>query len=123
MPGEYDFGRMQEEAARRMREMQARARSPQGSRPRHTQAGASTEASHEPPSERPPRQPDPPAPEEPAVSQSASPQEVPPQTNAGGLLENLFQDKERTIILALLILLGSEGNNHELMFALLFLLM
>ncbi len=40
-------------------------------------------------------------------------------------MENLFRDKEKTIILALLILLGSEegGQNHELMFALLFLLM
>jgi len=40
-----------------------------------------------------------------------------------GLLEELFKDRERTMLLALLILLGGEEGNHELMFALLFLLM
>ena len=35
----------------------------------------------------------------------------------------LFKDQERTVLLALLLLLGGEDGNHELMFALLFLLM
>jgi len=42
---------------------------------------------------------------------------------SSGLLEELFKDRERTMLLALLILLGGEEGNHELMFALLFLLM
>lgn len=34
-----------------------------------------------------------------------------------------MQDKERTVILALLVLLSGEEGNHELLFALMFLLM
>lgn len=111
MPGEFDMRRMQEEAARRAREMQARARVPQprrgpGEPPRQ-------EAPKEkPPKEEPPKAP-PPAPEPPALQGEG----------AGSMLGNLFQDKEKTIILALLILLGSEEGSQELMFALLFLLM
>lgn len=37
-------------------------------------------------------------------------------------LDLLLKDKERTLILALLILLSSEGNNTELLFALMYLL-
>ena len=40
-----------------------------------------------------------------------------------GLLDAFFQDKERTIILALLLLLSGDEKNHELLFALLFLLL
>ena len=39
------------------------------------------------------------------------------------LLANLFKDQDHTLILMLLILIGGESENHELMFALLFLLM
>ena len=62
------------------------------------------------PAPAPPPQPEPPA----VLSASGS---------TRGLLEELFQDRERSLLLALLILLGGEGGNHELMFALLFLLM
>ena len=45
-------------------------------------------------------------------------------TAAGGHpLDALFQDRERTVILALLVLLSGEEENHELLFALMFLLM
>ena len=66
----------------------------------------------------------PPQPEKPPEAHSSS-LDKEAEPSSGGLLENLFRDKEKTIILALLILLGSEegGQNHELMFALLFLLM
>ena len=40
-----------------------------------------------------------------------------------GLLDAFFQDKERTIILALLLLLSGDQKNQELLFALLFLLL
>lgn len=111
MPGELDMRRMQEEAARRAREMQARARAPgprrgQGEKPRP-----------EPQKEAPPETP-PPPPETPVPAPPAPKAEGPEN-----LLGSLFQDKERTIILALLILLGSEEGSQELMFALLFLLM
>ena len=42
---------------------------------------------------------------------------------AGSLLDELFKDQERTVLLALLLLLSGEEGSHELMFALLFLLM
>lgn len=117
MPGELDMRRMQEEAARRAREMQARARNPQPRRPQGEQRQR-----QEPPKE--PAAPEPQSTPPPAVPQ-AQPEPVLSESGQGqaGLLGSLFQDKERTIILALLILLGSEEGSQELMFALLFLLM
>lgn len=104
MPEEYDFNRLQADAVRRAREMQSRARIPQ--RP------VRPPESHEPaPTAQPPK-PEAPSP----PTESAQP-------NDSGLLESLFKDKERTIILALLILLSGEEGNHELLFALMFLLM
>ncbi len=130
MPSEFDMGRMQEEAVRRAREMQARAHIP----PRQSRSGMGNSAPSSSPERRPaqphvPPQPDPPSsPEEqreaapsPQSFESASSQAV--DNHSAGLLESLFQDKERTIILALLILLSGEESNHELMFALMFLLM
>lgn len=119
---EYDMGHMQEEAIRRAREMQSRARFPHppGWRPVPRQPGtpSKSEESRAPVSE--PREP---APEPPAPKPSKQPAEAVEQTKADGLMENLFQDKERTIILALLVLLSGEEKNHELLFALLFLLL
>lgn len=94
---EYDLGRMQEEAVRRAKEMQSRARVPRPAGPRRP----------EPPPAEPPPPPEPQAP--PAVSAAA--------------LDALFQDKERTLLLALLVLLSSEDASHDLLFALLFLLL
>ncbi len=102
---ENEKNRLQEEAIRRAREMHSRARFP----PR--QQEQEREASPEPKAAEPVHR------EQSGISAPAA-AELP-----GGLLENLFQDKERTIILALLILLSGEDGNHELMFALLFLLM
>ena len=99
MPQEYDLPRMQEEAARRAREMQARARIPI---PRPT-----------------PRPPEPPAP--PPEPTPPPPPLLPAKPEQP--LDALFQDRERTIILALLVLLSGEEENHELLFALMFLLM
>lgn len=113
---------MQEEAIRRAREMQSRARIPRqnpGNR-RPVQHGQEP-AAPEPPAP----EPAPPPPEEPQ-EQEAPPAQNMPQASAdtpGTLLDSLFQDKERTIILALLILLSGDGGHHELMFALMFLLM
>lgn len=95
---EYDLGRMQEEAVRRAKEMQSRARIPHPAGPRRPEP---------PPAEPPPEPQEPPAP--PAVPAAA--------------LDTLFQDKERTLLLALLVLLSSEDASHDLLFALLFLLL
>lgn len=115
MPGEYDMDQMREEAVRRAREMQARAHLP----PRQTRQGRNTPQHREqPPAPEPEKAPQPELVQEPLLSSPA--EELSP--SSAGLLENLFQDKERTIILALLILLSGEESNHELMFALMFLL-
>lgn len=98
---DYDFDRMQAEAVRRAREMQSRARR------------VSAPNAHSEP--QIPQKEEIPSPDEPVPSQPVSPQK--------SALEGLFEDKERTIILALLVLLSGENANHELLFALLFLLM
>ena len=94
---EYDLGRMQEEAVRRAKDMQARARVPHPAGSRRPEP---------PPAEPPPEPQEPPAPPAPATA-----------------LDALFQDKERTLLLALLVLLSSEDASHDLLFALLFLLL
>lgn len=97
--------RMQEEAMRRMREMHSRAR------PADTNA-----PSHE---ERQPEQPEQPHQETSFPAAETSAQK--PQ----GLMEVLTRDKDRTIILALVLLLGSDSgkDSADLLLALLFLLM
>lgn len=90
---------MQEEAMRRAREMHARASPPPQAAPA-----------------APVPTPEPPPPAGPAAPVAAGP--------VGGI-EALVRDKDRTIILALLLLLGSEPgkNTTDLLLALLFLLM
>ena len=95
------MNKLREEAARRAREMQARAHIPP---PRKPPPGPAREGAP-PPGPAPPPAPAPGPPGEP------------------GLLDAFFQDKERTIILALLLLLSGDEKNHELLFALLFLLL
>lgn len=108
---DMEMRRMQEEAARRAREMQARARQPQRPRP-----APQNQRDNRPP---PPKEPPPPQPQpEPQTAEIAVNQPPVPS-----LLEELFKDRERTVLLALLILLGNEEGSSELMFALLFLLM
>lgn len=96
---EYDLGRMQEEAVRRAREMQSRARIPHP-------AGS--------------RRPEPPPAEPPPPQEDQGPPASPAAPTA---FDALFQDKERTLLLALLVLLSSEDAGHDLLFALLFLLL
>lgn len=97
---EYDLGRMQEEAVRRAREMQSRARIPHPAGPQRP----------EPPPAEPPPPPEPQGPPAPPAAPATA-------------LDALFQDKERTLLLALLVLLSSEDAGHDLLFALLFLLL
>ncbi len=106
MPGEYDFARMQEEAARRAREMQARAHLPPRRRTQEPEAHREESAQTEPVITPPPAQ------------ESTQTEQTGPS-----VLDALFKDRERTMLLALLVLLSSEDGNHELLFALLFLLM
>lgn len=98
-----EMRRMQADAVRRVQEMQSRARlrvdPPRGNKP-----------------------PGPPeksqAPEKPEMTSQHS-----PQPSADTLLSSLMKDQERTLILALLVLLGGEKERSDLLFALLFLLL
>ena len=107
MPSNMPDARAINEALRRAREMQSRS-APQ----------------------REPEPTPPPAPSEPEPMPDPTPQKAnepsiqPPQParKSTSPLDFLMQDKERTLILALLILLSAEGNNTELLFALMYLL-
>ena len=104
MPQEMDMNKLREEAARRAREMQSRA--------------------HIPPTRRNPSREEP-APSGEGPKEGPAPQDGSPRwaQEDPGLLGAFFQDKERTIILALLLLLSGDDKNHELLFALMFLLL
>ena len=97
MPSNMPDARTVNEALRRAREMQNRSRTP---------------AAVPPESE--------PTPAAPQVEQKSVP--AAPAVQKASPLDALLKDKERTLILALLILLSSEGNNTELLFALMYLL-
>lgn len=97
MPSNMPDAKTVNEALRRAREMQNRSRTPPEPLPEQEQT-------HTEPGDAPP----------------ASPPSV-PQKKASPL-DLLLKDKDRTLILALLILLSSEGDNTELLFALMYLL-
>lgn len=96
MPNNMPDARAINEALRRAREMQSHAAAQAAPAPNREPA---PEADQKPPQER----------------QSA-------QSGRSSPLDLLLQDKERTLILALLILLSGEGGNTELLFALMYLL-
>lgn len=101
MPSNMPDTRTVNEALRRAREMQNRSRTLPEPLPEQEQTH--TEPVSEPgvaPPASPPT----------AAQKKASP------------LDLLLKDKDRTLILALLILLSSEGDNTELLFALMYLL-
>lgn len=98
MPNNMPDARAINEALRRAREMQSHAAAPAPARE------PAPEADQKPPQER----------------QAA--QAPPAQSGRSSPLDLLLQDKERTLILALLILLSGEGGNTELLFALMYLL-
>lgn len=100
--GRDDMRRMQEDAVRRVREMQNRARG-------HLEAAPA-------PPRKQPKEPEP-------KKSEPSGHEAPGTISASSPLETLLHDRERALILALLVLLGSEKSNPELLFSLLYLLL
>lgn len=107
-----ELRRMQEDAVRRVHEMQNRARS-------HLHPSEPAPPSRKS-QESPQKQQSRPVPApEPASLPPASP--CPP--SSASVTELLMKDPERTLILALLMVLGGENADPELMFALLFLLL
>lgn len=107
MPSNMPDIRAVNEALRRAREMQRRS--------------APVSPPDTPSAPPPPPVPEPPVPEPMPV---AEPKPIQPISKSGSPppLDLFLKDKERTLILALLILLSGEGNNTELLFALMYLL-
>jgi hypothetical protein len=113
----YDMQRLQQDAIRRAREMQARAQS---------------YAAQQQPAPPPP----PPEPQRhipPAEPRHTPPREHAPQGNReqpknqlnpiGSIFEGLMKDSERTLIIVLILLLVEEKANPEIIFALLYLVL
>ncbi len=109
MISESEMNRMQQEAARRASEMHNRT-----ARPIPPQSKPPQQPKPPPPKPEPPPQPDPPVPSIPC----------PPVTNSnsGDILEVLMHDKERNLILLMIILLMGEDCDHTILLALLYLL-
>jgi hypothetical protein len=115
MAGNEEMHRMQEDAVRRVQEMQSRAR-------QHLEPPRRPEqARHAPMPEKkaPPEEPPEPPPKKAVPMEEPMPQ----QQAVPDVFQALLKDQERTLILALLILLGSEPCDPGLLFALLFLAM
>lgn len=109
---EREMRKMQEEAVRRAEEMQNRARVVHQSR----------QPEHSPKSERP--EPEQEEEEKKPPAENHKPPEVYPEhgNHSDGIFETLMKDKERTMILALMLLLMDEKSDNSLIFALLYLL-
>jgi len=101
---ESEMKKMQQEAVRRAEEMQNRARTvqQQQNQPSHHQSEPVAEINT------------------PNVENIQKPPER--QNETGGLFETLMKDKERTLILGLILLLMDEKTDNSLIFALMYLL-
>ena len=133
---------MQEEALRRTQEMQRRAdaiRIASGSAPQTSRTNAGTSRAQpepEPPPEvRPLPEPEQRSPENIRISENAPSEKEhrdhksePPAGEAlsgrpsGGIFDVLFRDKEKTLILGLILLLMDEKTDNALLMALMYLL-
>ena len=111
-----DLRKLQEEAAQRAREMQRRSQIPHEAPVRETETAQ--EIAEDIPLEAAHMQAEKPTAESPAANRVNMPPEEP-----AGMLDDLFHDSDRTLILLLLALLSGENSSDELTFALLFLLM
>lgn len=107
---ENEMLKMQQEAVRRAREMQNRAR-PEPQMPPQRVPKPIQPIRQNPQNEIP----------LPSVSENNH-RQPPLQYDTSGILETLFKDKEKTLILALVLLLIDEKSNNSLILALLYLL-
>lgn len=128
-----EMQRMQEEAMRRAREMYLRA-NPQAAAAREqpiptTAVPVAENTQNEQTETRVPRSVPLTQEERPKTEQRTARSATPPKKEPAksiaptpSILNTLMEDKDRTLILMLLILLSGEGQSNELMFALLYLL-
>jgi len=108
-----DMNRMQQDAIRRVQEMQSRAQQSIRSAPRDTQ--------HEPLRIPEPTRHDPPATRE--MSNEHHNDDRRSENPITDIFGSLMQDKERTLILVLLLLLMEEKSDTGLIFALMYLIL
>lgn len=109
-----DIDRMQQEAVRRVRDMQQRAKNMSASRTnRQNQSANQSEA---------PSISEPEEAKEAKISESELPNQSLDEKKPADILEGFFQDKEKSLILLLLVLLNGEDDNSGIMLALLYLL-
>lgn len=131
-----DMNKLQQDAIRRVQEMQNRARQAAASgshrEPPPARAQGPAAAQQHPPEHQPPpeqhsrtegRHPEPPAPAHPPENHPKPPVILPggdgnPLNN---MLDTLMQDHERTLILILILLLSSEKADTSLILALMYL--
>lgn len=92
--------KMQEEAMRRVREMQS------GNMPQRAQSGNHRQSENQPKAE-------------PSIATQTKPE---PQPQPSDPLTGLFKDKEKLLILLLIMLLSQESSNTELVLALLYII-
>ena len=125
----YSMQSLQQDAIRRAREMQARARFPSNYMPvsavRHDEPHPHTEEmpvhtrAPEPPRQSgadSPARPEPPEPAPPPEEEDPMPEKF-----AGGMLDFLLKDSEKTLILVLMLILLEEKTDSSLIFALMYL--
>ncbi len=126
-----ELNRLQQEAIRRAREMQARAQIPSSYAPRAAQGGAVRPDPQEEEAPPPPQPRDspPPAPREQPEAPAPAPPRAPPSSPAdsffggiSGSLDFLLKDSERSMILILLLILMEEKADTSLIFAMMYLL-
>ncbi|MGN0537645.1 MAG: hypothetical protein ACI4M3_06680 [Acutalibacteraceae bacterium] len=115
MISDSDMSRMQQEAARRVNEMHNRTTRP-----------VPPPSKTAPPSKPPPKnEPPPPQPKPPPMPSNPCPPVPPFPTSAehgNDILDVFMHDKERSLILLMIILLMGEDCDHSLLLALLYLL-
>ena len=126
----YDMQRLQQDAVRRAREMQARA---QRTVPQQNVPAPVQNTKPEPPVVPPPVRHMPPPPEKhvpPLNIPAAEPRRIPvpapmngPLKPIGDIFESLMADSERTLILVLIILLVEEKADTGVIFALMYLVL
>lgn len=112
----YDMQRLQQDAIRRAREMQARAQSYTAPQP------PAPPPPPEPQRQIPPAEPRHTPPREHAA-QGNREQPQNPLKPIGSIFDSLMKDSERTLILVLILLLVEEKANPEIIFALLYLVL
>ncbi len=121
----YDFQRLQQDAIRRAREMQARARVPDP--PLNQGAPGPPAAPAAQPSTAPPQQRSAPAPQHVPAPEAGQQHEREPSfgplSPVKDIFDSLMSDSERTLLLVLILLLTEEKADIGLIFALMYLVL